>query len=119
MTLQVSVQKYVANVCLHMLIREAMNLADVSLRKRESLLACTWAVSVSVGLLMQCSCSRHVQMSATQHFHIPSSSHGNILFARMVKLCQAPVYEAQLLLLMIYHHLPRHSQFQSRPTDPP
>ena len=34
---------------------------------------------------------------------------GNILFAGVVKLCQAPVYESELLLLMIDHHLHKHA----------
>ena len=67
--------------------------------------------------LSHCTCLQHdslyVIMSDTG-----DSKNGSLLFARVVELCQAPVYETQLLLLMIYHHLQRQSRLQITPTVP-
>lgn len=51
---------------------------------------------------------KHAAPQAIQHMKMHEVEHGSLLFARMVKLCQAPVYKPQLLLLMIYHHLQKH-----------
>lgn len=61
---------------------------------------------------------KHAMPQAVQHMEMHEVGHGILLFARMVKLSQAPVYKPQLLLLMIYHHLHKHCKLCNMPTGP-